>query len=227
MKHLGFVLCLLCSAIVTQAQTSKPEIELKERRARARSLLVSLSTDARTFHDQTLRARSLARIADALWKDDPEQARMMFRKAWEAAEGADQESDQKLQEEIRQQRTRTGGATAYSTPPKVRRDVLQLAALHDRTLTEEFLEKLKTQKLEAATSATQKPNPNRLTDSMNQRLDVAREMMQAGDLERALQLADPALALITVESMNFLSFVREKDPAAADARYAALLASSA
>ena len=76
--------------------------ELKERRDRARSLLIALSSDARTFNDQTLRARSLARIADALWRVDPEQARLMFRKAWEAAEVADQESDRKLQEEIRQ-----------------------------------------------------------------------------------------------------------------------------
>src|SRR5215510_11283870 len=189
MKHLGFVLCLLCSAIVTQAQTSKPEIDLKERRARARSLLVSLSTDARTFHDQTLRARSLARIADALWKVDTEQARLMFRKAWEAAEVADQESDKKLQEEINQQKARTGGY-AVNSPPNVRREVLRLAARHDRALSEEFLEKLKVQKVEAATSATEKANPNRLSEAMSQRLSVARELLQAGDMDRALQFAE-------------------------------------
>ena len=230
MKKLSVVFCLLFCATLAQAQTGKSndaDPQLKERRARARSLLVSLSTDARTFHDQTLRARSLARIADALWKVDPEQARLMFRKAWEAAEGADQESDQKLQEEINRQKARTGGGYAYSSPPNVRRDVLRLAAQHDRPLTEEFLEKLKTQKLEAATSATQRSNPNQLSDSMSQRLQVANEMMQAGDLEHALQLADPALLLVTSQSMNFLSNVRDKDPAAADARYSALLASSA
>ena len=113
MKRAGVVFCLVFSAILTQAQTAdtkqaasaksvaasstKPTDteELKERRARARSLLVALASDARTFRDQTLRARSLARIADALWKVDPEQGRLMFRKAWEAAEVADQESDQK------------------------------------------------------------------------------------------------------------------------------------
>src|SRR5215510_4027583 len=150
MKHLGFVLCLLCSAIVTQAQTSKPEIDLKERRARARALLVSLATDARSFHDQTLRARSLARIADALWQVDADQGRLLFRKAWEAAEAADSESDKKLQEDIRQQKTRTGGGFAVSLPPNVRREVLRLAARHDRVLGEEFLEKLRVQKLESA-----------------------------------------------------------------------------
>ena len=227
MKHLGFALCLLFSAIVTQGQTSKAEIDLNERRARARSLLVSLSTDARTFHDQTLRARSLARIADALWKVDTEQARLMFRKAWEAAEVADQESDKKLQEEISQQKARTGGGYAVNTPPNVRREVLRLAAKHDRALGEEFLEKLKVQKLEAANSATTSPNPNHLSDALQQRLELARELLQMGELERSVQLADPALLMVTMETMNYLCYLREKNPAVADARYTAMLSSSA
>ena len=70
---MSVVLCFVFSAILTQAQTADTKQappaksvaansataaeteELKERRARARALLVSLSTDARTFHDQTLR----------------------------------------------------------------------------------------------------------------------------------------------------------------------------
>ena len=232
MRKSSLILCLVFSAILAQAQTAKnvgADVELKERRARARSLLISLSSDARMFHDQMLRARSLARIADTLWKVDAEQGRLMFRKAWEAAEVADQESDNKLQDEIRQQQARTGsGAYAVSLPPNVRREVLRLAARHDRALSEEFLEKLKVQKLEAATSATSKTNPNRVNEAaLSQRLEVARELMQAGDVERALQFAEPALAQVTMESMNFLSYVREKNPAAADARYTALLASAA
>ena len=134
--------------------------ELRERRTRARSLLIALSSDARTFNDQTLRARSLARIADALWRVDPEQGRLMFRKAWEAAEVADQESDRKLQEEIRQQQARTGSrGYAINLPPDVRREVLRLAARHDKALGEEFLEKFKAQKAEAATSHL-KPKPS-------------------------------------------------------------------
>src|SRR6476646_10586446 len=144
MKQVSLVLCLVFSAILAQAQTSDTkqapaakniaantaaptdaELELKERRARARSLLVSLSSDARMFHDQTLRARSLARIADALWKVDAEQGRLMFRKAWEAAEIADQESDRKLQQDIDEQRGKKGGAFAITLPPNVRREVLR------------------------------------------------------------------------------------------------------
>src|SRR5256885_9877847 len=127
-------------AKTTATKPVEPDPAAKERRARARALLVSLSTDARTFRDQMLRARSLARIADALWQVDPEQSRLLFRKAWEAAETGDQESDQKLEEEIRQQKSRTGGGYAISLPPNLRREVLRLAARRDRVLGEEFLE---------------------------------------------------------------------------------------
>ena len=68
----------------------------KERQAEARYLLIALATDARSFRDQALRARSLARIADALWEVDAEQARTLFRKAWEAAEIAYRESNERL-----------------------------------------------------------------------------------------------------------------------------------
>lgn len=206
-----------------------PDLEIKERRARARSLLVSLSTDARTFRDQTLRARSLARIADALWQVDAEQARLLFRKAWEAAEVADQESDRKLQEEINKQKTRTGGGFAINLPPNVRREVLKFAARHDRVIGEEFLEKLTTQKVEAAKAATSRPNPlsDRPDEALTQRLGVASELLKADDTERALQFAAPALTVVSAASIDFLSDLREKNPSTADSAYAALLASSA
>jgi transposase len=209
------------------AKPAAVDPELKERRARARALLISLSSDARTFNDQTLRARSLARIADALWRVDAEQGRLLFRKAWEAAEVADLESDKKLQEEIRQQKARTGGGFATNLPPNIRREVLSLAARHDRTLGEEFLEKLKAQKLEAANSVTANQSPWQLSEALSQRLAVAIELLMAGETERALQFAEPALAVVSIQSINFLSDLREKDPSGADSRYAALLASAA
>ena len=244
MKEFSILLCLLLSATVTHAQTKQAapakaapadstasadaELELKERRAKARALLVSLSSDARAFQDQLLRARSLARIADALWRVDTEQGRLLFRKAWEAAEVADQESDKKLQEEISKQKSLTGGGFAINLPPNVRQEVLRLAVRHDRVLGEEFLDKYKAQKMEAANSAsTAKPNPNRLSDALAQRINVASQLLQLGEAERALEFAEPALAQATMQTMNFLSDVREKNADAADKRYAALLASAA
>lgn len=215
---------IVLSAFLVGAAYAQTPDKTKIQRQQARSLLIALSTDARAFQDQTLRARSLARIADALWRVDPEQGRLLFRKAWEAAEGADQENQRKLDEQIRQQRAKTGGGYAVNLPPNLRREVLRHAARHDRALSEEFLEKLKTEKAEAATSASRS---GRLNESLSQRLGVARELMFGGDLERALQLAEPALAIVSMESINFLSDLRQKDPVAADRRYSTLLGTSA
>lgn len=202
---------------VANAEAEQQRIQ----RGQARSLLISLASDARTFGDPTLRARSLARIADALWQVDAEQGRTLFLKAWEAAEVADQESDAKLQEEIRQQQARTGGGYALSLPPQVRREVLRLVARHDRALGEDLLEKLRAQKLEAANTAVQ--TPGRLSEALSQRLSVARELLVAGDIDRALQFGDAALNVVSIESINFLTDARERTPALADARYARLL----
>ena len=244
MKQLAVIACVLVSVFISKAQTAEPkqpapaktavakaakspeaELELKERRSRARSLLMALSSDARTFSDQTLRARSLARIADALWPVDAEQARLLFRKAWDAAEVADLESGKRLQEEIQQQKSKTGGAYAVSLPPNVRREVLKLAARHDRVLGDEFFEKLKTQKTEEAALASQ--GVNRLSDALSQRLLVATELLETGDSERALQIAEPALSIVGTESLYFLTQLREKNPSAADTRYNAMLTSAA
>ena len=209
------------------AEAAAAEQLAKQRRATAVSLLISLADDVRNFSDQRLRARTQARIADALWDADLEQGRTLFRKAWEAAEAADKESDLKLQEEIRQQQSRTGGAYAVDLPPSLRREVLRLAARRDRALGEELLEKLKTQQREAADAAAKKTNNTSLSDAMSQRLGVAQELFLAGDIERALQFADPILSVINMETVNFLSNIREKNAVAADQRYRAMLANAA
>lgn len=93
-SHLAICLLLLVSNAVGQSPNSKqpptntpaaaptlspnPDGQINDRRAQARSLLASLATDARTFQDQTLRARSLARIADALWQVDSDQTRAIL-----------------------------------------------------------------------------------------------------------------------------------------------------
>ena len=247
LTRLFSALLLLSISNVASAQTTEPkpvassksaatktnvnrEAELKERarREQARSLLVALSTDARTFRDSTLRARSLARIADALWQADTNQARTLFRKAWEAAEAADQENELNRQEDIKRQKARTGGGYVLNSLPNIRREVLGLAARHDRVLSNEFLDKLTAQKLEAANSATtQNTNSGRLSEALSQRLSVAREMLQSDEIDRALEFADPALSVVSRESIDFLSDVREKAPKPADSRYAALLSIAA
>ncbi len=200
---------------------------LAERRAQARSLLLSLAADARNFSDQTLRARTQARIADALWDADPERARALFRSAWDAAQLADQEGQLRLQEDIRQAKAKTGGGYAVTTPPDLRREVLRLAAKHDRALGEELLGKFKTQKEQEATDAKNRSNLFGTDEAVGQRLGLARQLLEAGDTERALQFADPVLGGVNMEAIDFLSYLREKNSAAADQRYAAMLANAA
>ena len=207
-----------------------PEAERirRERRANAQSMLVALAADAGRFNDQTLRARTLARIADALWDADPERARALFRKAWESAEIIDQEGQRKLQEEIKQQQAK-GGNFAVSGPPNIRGEVLRLAARRDRTLGEELLGKLKADKEREATETADKARSNQFDspESLAQRLSLARQLLNTDDVERAIQFAAPALGSITRDGLDFLSYLREKDAAAADQRYAGMLARAA
>jgi hypothetical protein len=212
------------------ARDLEAERILKERRANAQSLLVNLAADARNFTDQALRARTLARIADTLWDTDRDRARTIFRSAWDAAEIADKESDERFQEARRQARTRAGGGGGghVDRPPDIRREVLRLATKHDRALGEEFLAKLKTQKKEAADENGARARTFGQSDeAIRQRLGVALEMLEAGDIDKALQFADPALTTVSIPTIDFLSFLREKDPPAADRRYAAMLAAAA
>jgi hypothetical protein len=201
-----------------------PEAErlMKERRDNAQSLLINLAADAARFNDQTLRARTQARIADVLWSADSERARAMFRKAWDSAEVVDQEGQRKLQEDLQRQKSNPNGPVI--PPPNVRGEVLRLAAKHDRALGEEFLGKLTAQQAQNATDTADRArsNPLNAPDAVSQRLNLARQLLDT-DVARALQFADPALTTITRDGIDFLSSLRDKDPAAADMRYASYL----
>jgi len=181
---------------------SKRETErlLNERRSRARSILISLANDALSFPDMPLRARCLARIADALWEADAEQARSLFRKSWASAETADRESKE---------------------PLRIRRQVLAVLGRRDRALAEELLQKLKVD-LEDQSKQT-KRSLWELPEALQQRLSLAFSMLRTGDTERALQFADPILNTVNISTIDFLVQLRDKDAVAADKRYAAML----
>jgi len=57
-----------------------------------------------------------------------------------------------------------------------------------------------------------------------QKLSLAENLLRTGHTERALQLADPVLSNVTISTLDFLTLLREKDAAAADQRYATMLA---
>jgi hypothetical protein len=134
------------------------------RRTNAVNLITTLADEARSFHDVALRARVQAQAADALWESEPERARALFRRAWDAAEQADKEQSRKREadsnappalgtgggaggprtvENTRQiQASRAGALSASINGSNLRSEVLRAAAHRDRALGEEFLGKL-------------------------------------------------------------------------------------
>lgn len=225
----GVGLAFLAPAASSQSPASKPkpppeiaagrdDASAKEeaalaregRQAQARSLLFTLSGEARGFRDQSLRARSLAGIAHALWGVAPEQGRVLFREAWEAAEKADRENDGRLD---------------------LRRSVLTMAAGRDPRLAEEFLQKLKTDQQGSGGGPQGNGAPAggslwELPDALEKRLNLAENLLSAGETKRALGFADPVLGSVTISTVEFLTRLRERDPGAADRRYALMLANA-
>jgi hypothetical protein len=207
----------------------RPDPLASQRRATAMTLATNLAEESRSFRDEQLRARVQLRAADALWEADADQARALFRRAWESADSADREAF-RLYEEKRRQESKSG-AWAGSGPPNLRGEVLRLAARRDRALGEEFLAKLSEARDQENQSLTIKaenapaqptPDPEKPPFAVAQRLLLAREFLEEGDIERALQAADKALDIVTTRGINFLSMLREKDQAAADKRFAAM-----
>jgi hypothetical protein len=196
---------------------------IEQRRNTAVTLLTTLADEAKGFRDLNLRARVLARAADSLWTSDTERARALFYRAWEAALAADEESARRMEEDIRKQQ-QTNGSAAVASPPNIRNEVLRLAARRDRALGEEFLKKIEEAKEAEAANKPLSRDPWMASASQSQRLSLATQLLQDGDTERALQYADPVLGSVSVASINFLSTLREKNAAAADQRFAAMLA---
>lgn len=242
------VICLIALQIVCSAQA--PAVKTKKatgkkiaaevdplaeaRRTMAGSLLASLAEEARSFRDLALRARVQARSADALWDIDRENARALFKRAWDSAESADEENA-RLSEEEQRARSAARGTTARRQQPSMRHEVLRLAARHDRELGEEFLHKLDEARKKEAADASVQPsrgqstpriNPDDPPQPMAQRLTLARQLLEDGDIERALQFADPALYPVNTLGMNILDTLHEKNAAAADQRYLSLLGRS-
>lgn len=229
-------LCLALFASTALAQTRKPkpapaedaDAEAAQQRTVAISLVSTLADEARSFKDQTRRARVQARAADVLWDTDPERARELFRRAWEAAEAVDAETAKKRAEEIKRLETE-GAPVVIRGGPDLRSEVLRLVAKRDRKLGEEFLKALdeaaEKERSEAATEQRLKEPGTRLGAS--QRLQLARRLVEDGEVERAMQFAAPALNTVSIDTIFFLSALREKNAQIADSAYTNLLALAA
>lgn len=242
------ILCLLslASLIYPQAPTEKkdanqrrpsrpkavkaeePDPIAAQRQVVAISLLQSLADDSRSFRDQGLRARVGARAADALWETDSEKARTLFRRAWDEAEAGDAETARREAEEFQRQQ-KAGGGFLMRRPRDLRSEVLRLAAKRDKNLGEEFLKKLEeTSERENKEAADRsRMDPASAPIAAAKRIQLARRLLEDGEVERAIQFATPVLDSINRDSISFLSALREKNPAAADQGFLSLLARAA
>ncbi len=201
-----------------------------QRRTVAISLLTSLAEEARSFQDQSLRARVQMRAADALWESDPEKGRALFRRAWEAADTADKEAFRRYAEERQRISSSSEPNRHLQSPPELRNEVMRLIAKRDRALAEEFLGQLTDDTArDTANPAVNNASPVTADPeypplAVVQRLQLANQLLNDGDVARAIQFADPVLDRVTTRGILFLSSLREKDMAAADQRFALMLA---
>jgi hypothetical protein len=200
----------------------------EQKRTTVVSLLSSLADEAKSFQDKKLRVRVLAQTADALWEANNGKAVTLFRRAWTEAGSADSEAANQAREDARRQQQSQRGAVVRRRQPDVRGEVLRLVAKRDRSLGEEFLKQLDDeQKREAsdATSAKDQMPSDAWSASLSdaKRLNLASQLLQSGDVDRALLFADPALVRVNRETIFFLSDLRRKNAPAADQRFAALL----
>ena len=89
-------MCFSLSVLPALTQTKKAktnseeaDAEAAQQRTVAISLVTTLADEARSFKDQTRRARVQARAADVLWDADNVNSRALFKRAWEEAEKGD------------------------------------------------------------------------------------------------------------------------------------------
>ena len=93
-------------------------------------MLVTLAADAAKFTDSTVRARTLARVADQLWESDQERARALFRAAWDAAGIAEKEVNERYEEvSAAERRAKTG----FSSVPVATTSAARGFATRDQT----------------------------------------------------------------------------------------------
>ncbi len=240
MNHFGNALwLLLISSFVVGAQTSPPvsqaekvpsaaalkeDPELRQRRSIALAALQSLAIEARSYRDEPLRARVQARIADALWDQDQDAARALFRRAWDVTETL--ESNSAAVSASMPGRAPAGGSVLRPRA-NLRREILQLVARHDRQLGEEFLKRM-APKDDAAKTGDASSRPSDISAAeIAERLGLANGFLAGGDVQRALEFADPALIQVNPSTIGFLIALYEKNPAAADQHFASLLSIAA
>lgn len=193
-------------------------------------IITSLVNESERFEDQTLRVRTQARSADALWKVDETLARGLFLRAWKTAEKLDEASEQTI-EEAKKNAIQSRGTIVSMIPPaaSLRSEVLSLATRCDPALGNTFIASLDNAKKPGEDSPDQVKAPPDFRDptspglAIAKRLEIALQLLNAGDVKQAKAFADPALWFATSPGIIFLCALRERDSEGADKLYSRLL----
>lgn len=243
---LGVLCCVISISLPADAQLprSKPSPDHQDRRADAKPALEadlarskearlvfaiqvvsSLADEARSYKDESLRAKVQARAADVLWNVDRERARTLFGRAWEAAEIIDKEGRRRNEEERRRFLSKRGGTGFIPAAPNLRAEVLRLASLHDRALAEGFLAKMEEENKrdEEESTTARRWDPTEPPEAIVKRLQLARQLLENGETEKALLFATPGLDRVTSQGIIFLVLLRQKNAGSADQIFASLL----
>ncbi len=238
--------CVTSIGLTARAQSSgsKPTTESKHRSVEARSsfendtarlqearvafaiqVVSSLADEARLYKDESLSVRIQARAADVLWNADRQRARALFVRAWEAAQSVDKEGQRRNKEERERFLTKRGGTGFIPAPPNLRAEVLRLAYLRESALAESFLAKMEEEdnREEQDAAKSSRWDPTEPPAAIARRLQLARQLIESGETEKAIRIAQPGLDRVTAQGVIFLVLLRQKNARFADQIFDSLL----
>ncbi len=199
-------------------KSSEADLSRSARRNTAILMLVDLANQARSFRDLALRARAQARVADVLWSSDEPRARQFFLRAWDEVDALERGQKDAAKNEDEKGQAVVAGSN-------LRIEILRLAALRDRKLAEQLLDKLNADKPKEGASDSAL-SPLDLSEADIERMEVAQHLLGQGHIQNAQDLAGPMLNRVTEQTVRFLSTLRLRFPADADNQFASLLARS-
>jgi hypothetical protein len=206
---------------------SEKELEQQAKTSFAISLIDSLADEAKKYDDRVVSVRVQSKAADLLWERDKERARTIFYRAWSLAETVEEEERKLAEEKKRSVLSGKSQNGFIPLPPNLRGEILQLVGRRDKQLSEELLAKFK-KKTEENSESEKDDNfdPTEPDLATARRLELALYLLENGETEKALAIADASLNKVTVQGITFLLALRNKLPAAADGRYSNLLTKS-
>ncbi|HEV7858128.1 MAG TPA: hypothetical protein VGO91_05820 [Pyrinomonadaceae bacterium] len=201
----------------------RKEEALQARRAQAVTLLLETADKALDVEDLFYRARILSLVADTLWPYEPERARQIFRRAWEAAAASD-----KAEREADDAESGLPSDPNAEQFTEARREVLKKAATRDPVLAEAFLKDLKTEKDDETghdNNQSSRSTPWReLSINGARRLALATDLLHQGAPEKAFKFAAPLINEgVSASLILFILQMQEQDAAAADTLYRLLI----